>query len=298
MNQSRKRERMARKIEETTNAQAKEQEEQTTSSIEAERSNKDVDEKLNDANNISDKSNGGGDDKFVTGVDDKPIARVSDKPLTKIENECDQEASGSDEAKTKNSKHHSHGNLEERIKSLWRTKSPKKMSSIRAAALNNTKPNDKHYVDDDYTEHFYPAQVDTSEVDAKIVQVIKIRRSSIGQKCLKFAIFSLLQISSGLYHNALVTTTMQLYTWGRNLEKQLGRENTRCDIPSPMQLELNENVISVECGADFTIYQTDNLTIKAFGNNNVGQVCYCQFIISISIFRQIFHKFELFSVRT
>lgn len=65
---------------------------------------------------------------------------------------------------------------------------------------------------------------------------------------------------------------MQMYTWGRNLEKQLGRENTRCDILRPMHLELSDNVIAIDCGADFTIYQTDNYTVKAFGNNNVGQV--------------------------
>lgn len=64
----------------------------------------------------------------------------------------------------------------------------------------------------------------------------------------------------------------QLYTWGRNLEKQLGRENSRCDLTKPTLLELNENVICIDCGADFTLILTDNLTVKAFGNNNVGQV--------------------------
>lgn len=64
----------------------------------------------------------------------------------------------------------------------------------------------------------------------------------------------------------------QLYTWGRNLEKQLGRENARCDLTKPTLLELNENVICIDCGADFTLILTDHLTVKAFGNNNVGQV--------------------------
>lgn len=71
----------------------------------------------------------------------------------------------------------------------------------------------------------------------------------------------------------MITNTSQLYTWGRNLEKQLGRENTRCDIIKPTHLELNDNVICVDCGADFTLLQTDKLVVKAFGNNNVGQVC-------------------------
>lgn len=84
----------------------------------------------------------------------------------------------------------------------------------------------------------------------------------------------MVQVSSGLYHNVLLTNTSQLYTWGRNLEKQLGRENTRCDLTKPTLLELNENVICIDCGADFTLILTDNFTVKAFGNNHVGQVSF------------------------
>lgn len=70
----------------------------------------------------------------------------------------------------------------------------------------------------------------------------------------------------------MVTNTSRLYTWGKNLEKQLGRESARCDMPAPAHLELNENIVYAECGADFTIVLTDHFTIKAFGNNNMGQV--------------------------
>lgn len=83
--------------------------------------------------------------------------------------------------------------------------------------------------------------------------------------------FSLQQVSTGLYHNAIVTNKSQLYTWGKNLEKQLGRESSRCDLSAPTLLELNDNVIFVECGADFTMFMTDYYTVKAFGNNNYGQ---------------------------
>lgn len=85
-------------------------------------------------------------------------------------------------------------------------------------------------------------------------------------------VFFYSQVSSGLYHNALVTNLSQLYTWGRNLEKQLGRENTRCDLQKPTHLEQNDNVVYVECGADFTLILTDQYAVKAFGNNNAGQV--------------------------
>lgn len=79
------------------------------------------------------------------------------------------------------------------------------------------------------------------------------------------------QVSSGLYHNALVTDAARLYTWGKNLEKQLGRESTRCDLNDPSYLELNENILCVECGADFTLILTEHYAVKAFGNNNFGQ---------------------------
>lgn len=78
-------------------------------------------------------------------------------------------------------------------------------------------------------------------------------------------------MSSGLYHNAIVTNLSQLYTWGKNLEKQLGRENTRCDLQKPTHLELNENVVYVECGADFTLMLSEHYNVKGFGKNNVGQ---------------------------
>lgn len=51
----------------------------------------------------------------------------------------------------------------------------------------------------------------------------------------------------------------------------MGRESTRCDLIAPTYLELNENILCVECGADFTVILTDHYAIKAFGNNNFGQ---------------------------
>lgn len=51
----------------------------------------------------------------------------------------------------------------------------------------------------------------------------------------------------------------------------MGRESARCDLSAPTLLELNDNVIFIECGADFTIFMTDSFTVKAFGNNNYGQ---------------------------
>lgn len=138
-------------------------------------------------------------------------------------------------------------NLQDKIKNFLRSET--KQSSDRSGESEaSTKINSEFYLDDEYTDHFLPQQVDTGDVVGQIVQV-----------------------SSGLYHNVLLTQNSLLYVWGRNLEKQLGRENSRCDLTKPTLLELNENVICIDCGADFTLILTDHLKVKAFGNNNVGQ---------------------------
>lgn len=73
------------------------------------------------------------------------------------------------------------------------------------------------------------------------------------------------------------------------MEKQLGRENTRCDLTKPTLLELNDNVTCIDCGADFTLILTDTLTIKAFGNNNMGQVTNI-FFLSREMLNFVFFK--------
>ncbi|XP_052866276.1 uncharacterized protein LOC128272494 [Anopheles cruzii] len=101
---------------------------------------------------------------------------------------------------------------------------------------------------DDALEHLFPSLVDTSLVEGNIVKV-----------------------SSGLYHFALVTADGALYTWGKNIERQLGREGGRNEVLIPTRLETIDNVRYVECGADFTIVMTGNYGVKAWGNNNMGQ---------------------------
>lgn len=96
------------------------------------------------------------------------LASVSNAPN---EIQSDQVASGSSGKKTKQSKLNSASNFEERIRNLLRAKKEKK-ESPRSPAMNHVKPYEKFdYVDDEYTDHFYPSQVDTAEVDANITQV-------------------------------------------------------------------------------------------------------------------------------
>lgn len=48
----------------------------------------------------------------------------------------------------------------------------------------------------------------------------------------------LLQISTGCHHNALVTRDGSLYTWGRNLDGQIGNGSRR-EVPIPTPLCYN-----------------------------------------------------------
>uniref|UniRef100_T1GJI0 Uncharacterized protein n=1 Tax=Megaselia scalaris TaxID=36166 RepID=T1GJI0_MEGSC len=80
------------------------------------------------------------------------------------------------------------------------------------------------------------------------------------------------EISSGLYHFALISTSGTLYTWGKNLEYQLGNgDGERKSISFPQIVEGITNPIHVECGADFTLVMMDDLTMKSFGGNANGQ---------------------------
>ncbi|XP_055529241.1 uncharacterized protein LOC129721107 [Wyeomyia smithii] len=102
---------------------------------------------------------------------------------------------------------------------------------------------------EDYAEHLFPNLVDTTLVLDDIVK-----------------------ISSGLYHFALITAKSYLYTWGKNIERQLGREGGRNEVLIPTKLDSVANDVEfVECGADFTLVMTSSGIVKSWGNNNMGQ---------------------------
>ncbi|ALC46921.1 ca [Drosophila busckii] len=101
----------------------------------------------------------------------------------------------------------------------------------------------------DPSEHMTPHLVDTSEVAGQI-----------------------LQISSGLFHYALISSTCTLYTWGKNLEHQLGTEDKdRRTVLKPSPIDSIERPMYVDCGADFTLVMTTDHVVKAFGGNSNGQ---------------------------
>ncbi|EDV94385.1 uncharacterized protein LOC6567740 [Drosophila grimshawi] len=113
-------------------------------------------------------------------------------------------------------------------------------ASVSAAQLSS---------EPDPTEHMQPHLVDTSEVAGQI-----------------------LQISSGLFHFALISSTCTLYTWGKNLEHQLGTEDKdRRAVLKPSPIDSIERPMYVDCGADFTLVMTTDHIVKAFGGNSNGQ---------------------------
>ncbi|XP_065372533.1 uncharacterized protein ca isoform X2 [Calliphora vicina] len=104
-------------------------------------------------------------------------------------------------------------------------------------------------VEIDPCEHMSPHLVDTSEVAGQI-----------------------LQVSSGLFHFALISSSCTLYTWGKNLEHQLGTEDKeRRAVSKPSPLDNIDRPMYVDCGADFTLVMTTDFVVKAFGGNSNGQ---------------------------
>ncbi|XP_039493587.1 uncharacterized protein LOC120453115 [Drosophila santomea] len=101
----------------------------------------------------------------------------------------------------------------------------------------------------DPTEHLTPHLVDTSEVAGRI-----------------------LQISSGLFHFCLISSSCTLYTWGKNLEHQLGTEDKdRRAVLKPSPIDSIERPMYVDCGSDFTLVMTTDHIVRAFGGNSNGQ---------------------------
>ncbi|XP_073817461.1 RCC1 and BTB domain containing protein claret [Musca autumnalis] len=104
-------------------------------------------------------------------------------------------------------------------------------------------------IDVDPCEHMTPHLVDTSEVAGQI-----------------------LQVSSGLFHFALISSSCTLYTWGKNLEHQLGTEDKeRRAVSKPSPIDSIDRPMYVDCGADFTLVMTTDYVVKAFGGNSNGQ---------------------------
>ena len=79
--------------------------------------------------------------------------------------------------------------------------------------------------------------------------------------------------AAGSQHSALLTARGRLYTWGRNLEGQLGlgsRQSVK--VPSLVTALEEDTVTRLAAGADFTVAVTEAGTVYAWGSNAAGQL--------------------------
>ena len=84
---------------------------------------------------------------------------------------------------------------------------------------------------------------------------------------------SVSQICAGSQHSALVTRSGQVFTWGRNLEGQLGLGNRQSvKVPSHVTALGQDVVTMISAGADFTCAVSDLGTVYAWGSNASGQL--------------------------
>jgi len=77
-------------------------------------------------------------------------------------------------------------------------------------------------------------------------------------------------ISAGWEHSTAISDNKSLYTWGWNVDGQLGN-GTRTDSHSPVQIGTN-NWIKVSAGWKHTIALKDNDTLYAWGDNEYSQL--------------------------
>ena len=98
--------------------------------------------------------------------------------------------------------------------------------------------------------HLSPSLLDTSQIDGEICS-----------------------FSCGSQHTAILTTNGSLYTYGRNLEGQLGLgSRTSIDVPTEVTALRQDCISRVAAGADFTTAISDSGTVFGWGSNAAGQL--------------------------
>jgi len=104
----------------------------------------------------------------------------------------------------------------------------------------------------------------------------------------------------GCHHSAVISTTGQLYTWGLNLDGQLGVSGIRERLVPTVTLVGPPSVIvdssstsgslikEVRCGADFTLALDAANKLWGWGSNHEGQVSIYSLIQLLSIYFNVF----------
>lgn len=129
---------------------------------------------------------------------------------------------------------------------------------------------------DDGMAHMSPTLVDTSHVKAPI-----------------------LQICCGCHHSMLLSREGKVYTWGRNVDGQLGN-GSRKEVHTPTAISINIVMSSSEdrspllscsinhiaCGGDFSLAMDESGKVWAWGTNVQGQVSYSAHCYYITLLKK------------
>ncbi|GAB6021148.1 hypothetical protein CHUAL_003779 [Chamberlinius hualienensis] len=82
------------------------------------------------------------------------------------------------------------------------------------------------------------------------------------------------KIACGSSHTIVLTTDGDVFSWGRNLDGQLGVENRKERLSPEALVVLNDRkFVQVSCGMDFTLLVDSCGKIWGFGLDSYGQVC-------------------------
>jgi len=80
-------------------------------------------------------------------------------------------------------------------------------------------------------------------------------------------------VAAGRLHCAAVGEDGSVYTWGNNMEGELGQGDKRNrTVPKRVQGLHDKRAVSVACGRDFTLVLLDDGTLYSFGADDYGQV--------------------------
>mmetsp|Transcript_32124 Transcript_32124/g.125332 ORF Transcript_32124/g.125332 Transcript_32124/m.125332 type:complete len:349 (-) Transcript_32124:1618-2664(-) len=80
-------------------------------------------------------------------------------------------------------------------------------------------------------------------------------------------------VAAGRLHCAAVGEDGSVYTWGNNMEGELGQGDKRNrTVPKRVQGLHDKRAVSVACGRDFTLVLLDDGTLYSFGADDYGQL--------------------------
>ena len=119
-----------------------------------------------------------------------------------------------------------------------------KAKSLLESADLVTKP------DDDDMLHLVPGLLECKGISGKIVSV-----------------------SCGNQHSMFLTDTGFVYTYGRNMDGQLGISSRKeSKVPVAVTALKEDPICQIACGGDYSLAVSESGTVFAWGNNNAGQL--------------------------